>query len=165
MINDLKINTLIDEKKLNKKVAELGNLITGDYKDKYPVLIAILKGSFIFVADICRQIKVPVIFDFMAVSSYGNAKASSGIVRITKDLDTNIEGKDIIIIEDIIDSGRTLNYLIKNQISLTNKRESLKEFRTLKGILPKSALTDFYQEKEKERLKEELRAPLKKQKN
>lgn len=114
MINDLKINTLIDEKKLNKKVAELGNLITEDYKDKYPVLIAILKGSFIFVADICRQIKIPVIFDFMAVSSYGNAKASSGIVRITKDLDTNIEGKDIIIIEDIIDSGRTLNYLIKN---------------------------------------------------
>ena len=114
MINDSKINTLIDEEKLNKKVAELGNLITEDYKDKYPVLIAILKGSFIFVADICRQIKVPVIFDFMAVSSYGNAKTSSGIVRITKDLDTNIDGKDIIIIEDIIDSGRTLNYLIKN---------------------------------------------------
>ena len=114
MINDSKINILIDEKRLNKKVAELGNLITEDYKDRYPVLIAILKGSFIFVADICRQIKVPVIFDFMAVSSYGNAKTSSGIVRITKDLDTNIDGKDIIIIEDIIDSGRTLNYLIKN---------------------------------------------------
>jgi len=114
MINDSKINTLIDEEKLNKKVAELGNLITEDYKDKYPVLIAILKGSFIFVADICRQIKVPVIFDFMAVSSYGNSRASSGIVRITKDLDTNIDGKDIIIIEDIIDSGRTLNYLVKN---------------------------------------------------
>ncbi|MBM3705908.1 MAG: hypoxanthine phosphoribosyltransferase [Actinobacteria bacterium] len=114
MQDDSKIKILIDEKTLQKKVKELGGLITGDYRDKKPVLIAILKGSFIFVADICRCIKIPVIFDFMAVSSYGNARVSSGIVRITKDLDTNIEGKDIIIIEDIIDSGRTLNYLIKN---------------------------------------------------
>ncbi len=114
MFDNSKIKILIDAKKLIKKVEELGTGITKDYADKYPVLIAILKGSFIFVADICRRIKIPVIFDFMAVSSYGNARASSGIVRITKDLDTNIEGKDVIIIEDIVDSGRTLNYLIKN---------------------------------------------------
>jgi hypoxanthine phosphoribosyltransferase len=114
MTEDSKIKILIDEAKLTKKIKELGEKITIDYSSRYPVLIAILKGSFIFVADICRQIKIPVIFDFMAVSSYGNAKASSGIVRITKDLDTNIEGKDILIIEDIVDSGRTLNYLVKN---------------------------------------------------
>jgi len=114
MIDDSKIKVLIDKKTLDKRVKELGREITGDYKDRKPVLIAILKGSFIFVADICRYINAPVIFDFMAVSSYGNAKVSSGIVRITKDLDTNIEGKDVIIIEDIVDSGRTLNYLIKN---------------------------------------------------
>ena len=109
-----KIKVLIDEKTLFSKVEELGSRITQDYKNKKPVLIAILKGSFIFVADICRFIKIPVIFDFMALSSYGNAKVSSGIVRITKDLDINIEGLDVIIIEGIIDSGRTLNYLIKN---------------------------------------------------
>lgn len=114
MQEDKKVKVLIDENSLQKKVRELGKLITADYMDKKPVLIAILKGSFIFVADISRSIKIPVIFDFMAVSSYGNARVSSGIVRITKDLDTNIEGKDIIIIEGIIDSGRTLNYLIKN---------------------------------------------------
>jgi hypoxanthine phosphoribosyltransferase len=114
MIEQSKIKVLIDEKSLRGGIKRLARKITKDYKDKYPVLIAILKGSFIFVADICRCIKVPVIFDFMAVSSYGKARVSSGIVRITKDLDINIEGKDVIIIEDIVDSGRTLNYLIKN---------------------------------------------------
>ncbi len=114
MVKDSKIQILIDEKNLKTTIRKLGRRITKDYRDKRPVLIAILKGSFIFVADICRCIKIPLIFDFMAVSSYGNSRASSGIVRITKDLDTNIEGKDVIIIEDIIDSGRTLNYLVKN---------------------------------------------------
>lgn len=112
--NGVKIKVLITKDELLRKVKELGERITRDYKDKSPVLIAILRGSFIFVADICREIKIPVIFDFMAVSSYGNARATSGVVRITKDLDLNIEGKDVIIIEDIVDSGRTLNYLIKN---------------------------------------------------
>ena len=114
MVKNSDIKILIDEKDLKTTIRKLGRRITKDYREKRPVLIAILKGSFIFVADICRCIKVPVIFDFMAVSSYGNSRASSGIVRITKDLDTNIEGKDVIIIEDIIDSGRTLNYLVKN---------------------------------------------------
>ncbi len=114
MVEDKDIKVLIDEKALKKKIRKLGEMISKDYAGRTPILVAILKGSFIFVADICRCISVPVVFDFMALSSYGNARVSSGIVRITKDLDTNIEGRDIIIIEDIIDSGRTLNYLIKN---------------------------------------------------
>ncbi len=112
--NNMKIKVLIDEKKLRRRVRELGQEITRDYKNKNPVLVSVLRGSFIFVADICREIKIPVTFDFMAVSSYGNSKASSGIVRITKDLEFSIENKEVIIIEDIVDSGRTLNYLIKN---------------------------------------------------
>jgi len=112
--NNKKIIVLIDEKQLKERVKELGCKITKDYEDKSPVLVSVLRGSFIFVADICREIKIPVTFDFMAVSSYGDSKVSSGIVRITKDLEFSIENKEVIIIEDIIDSGRTLNYLIKN---------------------------------------------------
>ena len=112
--NNMKIKVLIDEKKLRRRVRELGQEITRDYEDRNPVLVSVLRGSFIFVADICREIKIPVTFDFMAVSSYGNSKASSGIVRITKDLEFSIENKEVIIIEDVVDSGRTLNYLVKN---------------------------------------------------
>ena len=108
------IRILIDEDTLKKRVNELGKQITADYEDKNPVLVSVLRGSFIFVADICREIKIPVAFDFMAVSSYGNSKVSSGIVRITKDLEYSIENRKVLIMEDIIDSGRTLNYLIKN---------------------------------------------------
>ncbi|MBC8389670.1 MAG: hypoxanthine phosphoribosyltransferase [Actinobacteria bacterium] len=112
--DNMKIKVLIDEKKLRRRVRELGQEITRDYKDRDPVLVSVLRGSFIFIADICREIKIPVTFDFMAVSSYGNSKVSSGIVRITKDLEFSIENKEVIIIEDIVDSGRTLNYLVKN---------------------------------------------------
>lgn len=108
------IKILFSEKVLQEKVNELGSAISRDYKGKNPVLIAVLKGSFIFIADLCRKISVPVIFDFMAVSSYGDSMVSSGVVRITKDLDYSIENRDVLIIEDIIDSGRTLNYLVKN---------------------------------------------------
>ncbi|MCD4669129.1 MAG: hypoxanthine phosphoribosyltransferase [Actinomycetia bacterium] len=108
------IKVLIDEPTLKKKVKELGAQITEDYRDTDLVLISVLRGSFIFVADICRELKVPVVFDFMAVSSYGDSKVSSGIVRITKDLEFSIEGREVLIIEDIVDSGRTLNYLVKN---------------------------------------------------
>jgi hypoxanthine phosphoribosyltransferase len=114
IFDNTKIKVLIDEEKLCERVRELGREITRDYKGKNPVLVSVLRGSFIFVADICREIKIPVTFDFMAVSSYGNSKLSSGIVRITKDLEFSIEKKEVIIIEDIVDSGRTLNYLIKN---------------------------------------------------
>jgi hypoxanthine phosphoribosyltransferase len=114
LYGDKKIKVLINEASLKKKVRELGARITRDYTDRDLVIISVLRGSFIFLADICREIKIPVIFDFMAVSSYGDSKVSSGIVRITKDLEFSIEGKEVLIIEDIVDSGRTLNYLIKN---------------------------------------------------
>jgi hypoxanthine phosphoribosyltransferase len=112
--NNEKIKVLIDESSLKKRIKELGSMITADYKDMDPVIVSVLRGSFIFLADICREIMIPVVFDFMAVSSYGNSKVSSGIVRITKDLEFSIEGREVLIIEDIIDSGRTLNYLVKN---------------------------------------------------
>jgi hypoxanthine phosphoribosyltransferase len=109
-----RIRVLIDEGTLLNKVKELGKQVTEDYRDKNLVMVSILRGSFIFVADICREVMIPVTFDFMAISSYGNSKVSSGVVRITKDLESSIEGKEVLIIEDIIDSGRTLNYLVKN---------------------------------------------------
>lgn len=109
-----KIKVLIDEPTLKKRVRELGRELTADYEGKNPVLVSVLRGSFIFVADLCRELNIPVTFDFMAISSYGDSKASSGIVRITKDLEASIEDKEVLIIEDIVDSGRTLNYLIKN---------------------------------------------------
>ncbi|MHB8279437.1 MAG: hypoxanthine phosphoribosyltransferase [Candidatus Humimicrobiaceae bacterium] len=114
--NDWKdnISILFSEEVLQKKVEELGAAVSKDYAGRTPVLVAVLKGSFIFIADLCRKISIPVIFDFMAVSSYGDSMVSSGVVRITKDLDYSIENMDVLIIEDIIDSGRTLNYLVKN---------------------------------------------------
>jgi len=92
----------------------LGKTISRDYSGKYLVLIGVLKGSVIFIADLVRALEINVTFDFMAVSSYGCATQSSGVVKILKDLDTNIEGKDVLIVEDIIDSGLTLKYLIEN---------------------------------------------------
>jgi len=108
------IKVLLSEQVIQKKVEELAVIVSRDYSGKNPILVAVLKGSFIFIADLCRKLTIPVIFDFMAVSSYGDSMVSSGVVRITKDLDYSIENRDVLIIEDIIDSGRTLNYLIKN---------------------------------------------------
>jgi hypoxanthine phosphoribosyltransferase len=108
------VKVLFSEEILKQKVEELGAMVSKDYAGRIPILVAVLKGSFIFIADLCRKISIPVIFDFMAVSSYGDAMASSGVVRISKDLDYSIENRDVLIIEDIIDSGRTLNYLVKN---------------------------------------------------
>ena len=105
---------LITEGDLRTRVAELAAEINQDYADRPVVLVGILKGAFIFLADLCRQLTIPVSFDFMAVSSYGSGTKSCGVVRILKDLDTDITGKDVIIIEDIIDSGLTLNYLHKS---------------------------------------------------
>ena len=91
----------------------MGAEITRDYKDKNPLLVTVLKGAVIFTADIMRAIDCPVAVDFMAVSSYGDGVKSSGVVRILKDLDAKIEGRDVLIVEDILDSGITLSYLIK----------------------------------------------------
>lgn len=110
MNEDIK-KILISEDELKIIVERLGKQITEDYKDKNILLIGILKGSVIFMADLMRTIDLPCNIDFMAVSSYGNGTESSGRVKINKDLDNDIQGKDIIIIEDILDSGKTLYYI------------------------------------------------------
>ena len=102
---------LIPAEQIAEKVRELGAAITRDYRDKNPLLICILKGSTIFFADLVRHIDAHVELDFMATSSYGNGASTSGEVRVTKDLDRSVEGREVLIVEDIIDSGLTLNYL------------------------------------------------------
>lgn len=104
---------LITREQIGEKTLELGRLISKDYAGRDLVLIGILKGSVLFMADLLKEISIPCSMDFMAVSSYGNSTSSSGIVRILKDLDFVIEGKDVVIVEDIIDSGITLKYLIE----------------------------------------------------
>jgi hypoxanthine phosphoribosyltransferase len=108
---------LLDREAISKKTAELGGQISRDYKGKSLLLICVLKGAVIFLADLMRHITVPVEIDFIAVSSYGASTESSGVVRILKDLDCSIEGKHCLIVEDIIDSGLTLKYLEENLIS------------------------------------------------
>ena len=95
------------------KVAELGARITADYLDEPPLLVGVLKGAMLFMSDLCRAIQLPVDIDFMAVSSYGSATRTSGVVRIVKDLDAELTGRRVLVVEDIIDSGLTLNYLRK----------------------------------------------------
>ena len=112
MKNDM-LKTLYSKQDLETTVARLGREITEDYRGKTPVMVAVLRGAFIFMADLVRAIEIPCTVDFMVVSSYGKGTTSSGSVKIIKDLDTNIEGKDVIIVEDILDSGVTLSYLKK----------------------------------------------------
>lgn len=102
---------LISEEELHKRIKELGAEITEDYKGKDLVVIGILKGAVIFMAELVKYIQLPVTMDFMSVSSYGKSTISTGEVRIIKDLDFSVEGKDLLIVEDIIDTGLTLNYL------------------------------------------------------
>ena len=105
---------LISHDDLGARIAELGTSITADYQGRAPLLVGVLKGAFVFMADLARAINLPVEFDFMAVSSYGSSTRTSGVVRIVKDLDLDLAGRDVILVEDIIDSGLTLNYLRKN---------------------------------------------------
>ncbi len=104
---------LLSRDEIHNRIQELGQQITEDYQGRSPLLICVLKGAFIYMADLARAIDLPVEFDFMAVSSYGNATKTSGVVRIVKDLDIELTGRDVIVVEDIIDSGLTLNYLRK----------------------------------------------------
>lgn len=106
------IRVMIPEEEVDAKIAELGKKISEDYAGKQVHLICILKGSVFFTCELAKRITVPVTLDFMSVSSYGDGTASSGIVKIAKDLDETLEGKEVIVIEDIIDSGRTLSYLL-----------------------------------------------------
>ena len=105
---------LIDEDTLAARVAELGGEVSADYEGRDLLLIGVLKGAVFFMADLMRHLTVACEVDFMAISSYGDATDSSGIVRILKDLDINIEGRDVLVVEDIIDSGLTLSYLMRN---------------------------------------------------
>ena len=104
---------LIEEERLRARVAELGEEISADYAGKELLLIGVLKGAVFFMADLMRHLDVPCEVDFMAISSYGDSTDSSGVVRILKDLDINIDGRDVLVVEDIIDSGLTLSYLIR----------------------------------------------------
>lgn len=104
--------TLITEEEINAKCVEIGRTLTEEYEGKFPLVIGVLKGATPFMADLSRCIHTHIEMDFMAVSSYGNRTTSSGEVRILKDLDAKIEGRDVIIVEDIIDSGLTLSYLV-----------------------------------------------------
>ena len=105
---------LVSGEDLQRRVTELGAEITSDYEGRDLVMIGVLKGAVLFIADLMRQLTVPCEVDFMAVSSYGSATDSSGVVRILKDLEAPIEGRDVLIVEDIIDSGLTLQYLVRN---------------------------------------------------
>lgn len=106
------LKVLIGEQQLQEKVQELGTCISEDYRDKNLLLVSVLKGSVVFMADLMRAITIPARVDFMAVSSYGMGVKTSGVVKIIKDLDLPLEGYDILIVEDILDSGKTLDYLI-----------------------------------------------------
>ncbi|MFC3772368.1 hypoxanthine phosphoribosyltransferase [Paenibacillus sp. GCM10012303] len=123
MLNDIQ-NVLFSEEQIRHKVAELGETIARDFEGRNPLVICVLKGAFIFMADLVKHIPIPLEIDFMAVSSYGQSTKSSGVVKIIKDLDVTVEGRDVLIVEDIIDSGLTLSYLIdvlerRNALSVT----------------------------------------------
>ena len=105
------LRVLLSEDEIREKVRELGGKITADYKNSNLMLVTVLKGAVVFLADLMRQIDVPAEIDFMVVSSYGSGVKSSGVVKIVKDLDVPLEGKDILIVEDILDSGLTLSYI------------------------------------------------------
>jgi hypoxanthine phosphoribosyltransferase len=105
---------LVEEETLRARIVELGAEVSADYVGRDLLLVGVLKGAVFFMADLMRQLTIPCEVDFMAISSYGASTDSSGVVRILKDLDINIEGRDVLIVEDIIDSGLTLSYLIRN---------------------------------------------------
>lgn len=109
-----KIDVLLSEEEVDKRIQELGDIISRDYAGSQVHLICVLKGGVFFTCELAKRITVPVSLDFMSVSSYGNDTKSSGVVKIVKDLDDSIENKDVLVVEDIIDSGRTLSYLLDN---------------------------------------------------
>ncbi|WP_152395761.1 hypoxanthine phosphoribosyltransferase [Paenibacillus guangzhouensis] len=111
MFNDIQ-EVLYTEEQIQTRIKELGEALSRDYDGRNPLVICVLKGAFIFMSDLVKSMTIPLELDFMAVSSYGKATKSSGVVKILKDLDVPVEGRDVIIVEDIIDSGLTLSYLI-----------------------------------------------------
>ncbi len=123
MQNDVQ-EILYSEQQIQDKVKEMGEIISRDFEGRNPLVICVLKGAFIFMSDLVKNITIPLEIDFMAVSSYGHSTKSSGVVKIIKDLDISVEGRHVLIVEDIIDSGLTLSYLIdvlerRNALSIT----------------------------------------------
>jgi hypoxanthine phosphoribosyltransferase len=110
-------HVLISEDELQTRIRDLGKEITADYDGRAPLLVGVLKGAFVFMADLARVIDLPIEFDFMAVASYGAATKTSGVVRIVKDLDLDLTGRDVLVVEDIVDSGLTLAYLKRNLLA------------------------------------------------
>jgi len=108
---------VVAEEDLQRRIAELGDQITDDYQGRAPLLVGVLKGAFVFMSDLARAIRLPVEFDFMAVASYGTATRTSGVVRIVKDLDLDLTGRHVLVVEDIVDSGLTLSYLRRNLLA------------------------------------------------
>jgi hypoxanthine phosphoribosyltransferase len=108
---------VVGEDQLQERIAALGKQITADYAGRAPLLVGVLKGAFVFMSDLARAIELPVEFDFMAVSSYGSATKTSGVVRIVKDLDLDLAGRHVLLVEDIVDSGLTLSYVRKNLLA------------------------------------------------
>ena len=108
---------VVTTEQLEERIAALGKEITEDYQGRAPLLVGVLKGAFMFMSDLARSVALPVEFDFMAVSSYGSATKTSGVVRIVKDLDLDLSGRDVILVEDIVDSGLTLSYVRKNLLA------------------------------------------------
>lgn len=113
-MEEKEFRVLISEKRLKQRIAQLGRKISRDYRGKRPVLVGVLRGAFVFLADLLRRIDIPAEVDFISVASYGDAKKSSGVVRLLQDLNTNIKGRHVILVEDIVDTGITLSYLIHN---------------------------------------------------
>lgn len=111
MHNDIS-HILYTKEQIQEKVKELGEQLARDYAGRNPLVICVLKGAFVFISDLVRHMDIPLELDFMAISSYGASTKSSGVVKIVKDLDVSVEGRDVLIVEDIIDSGLTLSYLI-----------------------------------------------------
>jgi len=108
---------VVSEADLQRRIKELGRQITSDYRGRVPLLVGVLKGAFVFMSDLARAIDLPVEFDFMAVASYGSATKTSGVVRIVKDLDLDLTGRHVLVVEDIVDSGLTLSFLRRNLLA------------------------------------------------
>jgi hypoxanthine phosphoribosyltransferase len=111
---DGRMRVLISREQIGRRIEELGREIAADYRGRRPILVGVLRGSFVFLADLIRAIGLPLEVDFISVASYGGQTNSSGVVRLLQDLNTNIKGRDVILVEDIVDTGITLSYLIDN---------------------------------------------------